>query len=92
MIEFTSPPISTTISQYMRLVQLWKACSTCVGFCIGLGDAFFSDGGVNHVDNTILPTIISHAAEGISPRVLPSYAILLWFAQQVRESNKTDPT
>ena len=82
MVEFQNPPIGMSISQYMELVRLWKACSSCVGFCIALGKKFF-DTGVKEVDETILPAFSASTGSGISPRVIPAYAILYWFAVQV---------
>lgn len=82
MIEFANPPVGMTIAEYMQLVELWTACSTCIGFCISLGKRFFNE-GVEEVDSNILPSIASSASEEISPRVIPSYAILFWFALQV---------
>lgn len=86
MIEFINPPLGMPISQYMELVKLWKACSSCAGFCIYLGKFFF-DHGVKIVDEVILPEFTASAPEGISPRVVPSYAMLYWFALQVGMTN-----
>ena len=82
MIEFKEPPIPMTTVKHMELVELWEKCSSCVGFCIGLGEEFFSV-GVHEVDEVLTPLLTSRAASGISPRVIPSYAILLWFTQKV---------
>ena len=82
MIEFLNPPVGMSVSQYMEIVRLWKACSSCIGFCINLGELFFSE-GVKNVDETILPLFTTCVAKTISPRVLPSYAILYWFSLQV---------
>ena len=82
MIEFQEPPVQMGLSTFMDLGELWRACSACVGFCIALGAKFF-DSGVKDVDDVILPDISSRAADGISPRVFPGYAILFWFAKKV---------
>ena len=47
-----------------------------------LGDRFFN-AGVHEVDDTIVPFLKLRADSGISPRVIPAYAILLRFAKQV---------
>ena len=60
----------------MELVKLWDQCSSCVGFCISLGEKFFSI-GYKEIDDE------SKADGSISPRVIPSYAILFWFVEQV---------
>ena len=72
-----------TTVQHMELVELWEKSSSCVGFCIGLGDQFFSC-GVHEVDEVLTPWLTSRADSGISPRVIPLYATLLWFTQKVR--------
>ena len=82
MIEFSTPPVATTLGQYRELGKLWEVCSSCAGFCISLGNSFFSE-GIEEVDNDILPRMTASASEDISPRVIPSYAILFWFALQV---------
>ena len=71
-----------TVSQHIRLVELWEKCSSCAGFCIELGERFFHE-AITEVNDTIIPLLQSKADRSISPRVIPSYAILLWFAQQV---------
>jgi len=71
-----------TVSQCIRLVELWEKCSSYAGFCIELGEKFFHE-GITEVDDTIIPLLQSKADRSISPRVIPPYAILLWFAQQV---------
>ena len=76
MIEFSEPPICLSLSDYMKLVELWKKAGSCAAFCIRLGHLFFTE-GVNKVDNTIIP-LLSNIKDSntLSPRVLPSYSIL----------------
>ena len=62
--------------------SLWQACGSCAGFCISHGNKFFSE-GIEEVDNDILPCMAASASEDISPRVIPSYVVLFWFALQV---------
>ncbi len=84
MIEFSEPPVQLTLSDYMKLVDLWKTAGSCAGFCIRLGKLFFTE-GVLEVDNEILP-LLSNSIDNsntLSPRVLPSYSILYWFAKKV---------
>ena len=71
-----------TTMEHIRLVELWEKCSPCARFCIGLGERFFNE-GVAEVDGTLIPILQSKADKGISPGVIPSYARLYWFAQQV---------
>ena len=68
MIEFQEPPLQMGLSTFMDLVKFWKACSSCMGLCIALGEKFFNS-DVKDVDDIILPNISSRAAAGISPRV-----------------------
>ena len=83
MVEFSEPPLDIGICNYMKLAELWKSCSGCIGFCIELGSRFFNSGYIE-VDDEILKQLSSKAPHGISPRVLPGYAILFWFAREVR--------
>ena len=82
MIEFISPPLSLTITEYMELVELWEKISSCAGFAISLGEKFFSE-GVKMVDDEIMPNLTNLAGSGVIPRVLPLYSILYWFCLQV---------
>ena len=54
MIPFSSPAVNMKMVDYMHLAELWKKCSSCVGFCCGLGKKFF-DEGIDEVDNVITP-------------------------------------
>ncbi len=84
MIEFSEPPICLSLSDYMKLVELWKKAGSCTAFCIRLGHSFFSD-GVAEVDDTILPLLhtMVKGSNILSPRVLPAYSILYWFSLKV---------
>ena len=83
MIEFSESPIRLSLSDYMKLVELWKKAGSCASFSIRLRNLFFTE-GVNEVDNTIIP-LLSNIKDSntLSPRVLPSYSILYWFALKV---------
>lgn len=85
MIEFSSPSIGLNLSAYAELAELWEACSPCAGFCVALGEKFFSS-GYREVDTNILPALEAKASSGVLPRVLPSYSILYWFSLEVRYS------
>ena len=82
MIEFHSPALSLSLTGYMELAELWEQCSSCAGFAVSLGERFFSH-GIREVDTEILPKFSAEAANGVIPRVLPSYSILFWFSRQV---------
>ena len=82
MIEFSKPGLSFSLSNYIELAELWENCSSCVGFCVSLGETFFST-GIKEIDDTIRPLFSELAAPEVLPRVIPSYAILYWFSLQV---------
>ena len=82
MIEFSLPAISFTLNDYMELVELWESCGSCIGFCVSLGEKFFS-AGIQEIDDDILPRISGQAGPGVVSRVLPSYSILYWYSTQV---------
>lgn len=68
----------------MNIVKLQKQAGSCVGFFIGLGKVFFSE-GVSSVDTDLVPLLAEKAgSSGVNPRVMPRYAILLWFCLEVR--------
>lgn len=84
MIHFRGPaPKQLSLSNYMEIVNIQKRAGNCVGFFIRLGEEFFKS-GVSEVDNDILPTSINKAGSNVNPRVIPSYAMLLWFTSKVR--------
>ena len=88
MIEFYPPSLSFTLSDYMELTDLWESCSSCVGFCISLGDQLFSS-GIEEIDNLIRPTLLAKAGSEVISRVIPSYSILYWYCSRV--SNYMQP-
>ena len=54
-----------------------------MGFCVSLGEKFFLE-GIGEVDTTIAPMLKEHLGPAVYPRIIPSYAILYWFASKVR--------
>lgn len=87
MIKFMDPPIAVGLTTYAELVELLPSCSSAVGFCISVGSKFFRE-GMSDIDNTILPLLKSNSNVSVSPRVLSSYSILVWFTEQVGSHNK----
>jgi len=53
MIRFDGPSLSFTLSYYMEIVYQWESCSSAPGFCVSLGERFFSQ-GIKEIDSTIL--------------------------------------
>ena len=82
MIPFNFPQLSMSLSEYMSIVALQRKAGTCIGFCIGLGKEFFAT-GVSEIDNYLLPMLAEKAGGSVNPRVMPSYAMLLWFTLKV---------
>ena len=83
LIEFSDPPVSLSLKDYMNLVDLWKKAGSCAAFCIRLGNTFFSE-GITQVDDEITPLLLDSIEKNtLSPRVLPAYSILYWFALKV---------
>ena len=82
MIKYALPELSMQLSQYMELVQLWDKATSCAGFSVAVGAQFFST-GIANVDQDIVPFLNRNLNGRVTPRVLPSYAILYWFSLQV---------
>ena len=66
----------------MELVDLQDKAGSCAGFCISLGEEFFST-GVSEVDQDLLPVLMKQAGGAVNSRVIPSDATLLWFTLKV---------
>lgn len=71
-----------SLSEYMEIVELQRKAGGCIAFLIGLGGKFFSS-GVSEVDSSLIPAIRNQAPSSVTTRVIPSYAILLWFTLEV---------
>ena len=83
MIPFSSPAVNMKMVDYMHLAELWKECSSCVGFCCGLGMTFFEE-GVTEVDNKITPELEKRISMPVNYRVLQANSTLFWFSQKVK--------
>lgn len=70
------------VSEYMEIIEAQQKASSAVGICIKLGQQFFSI-GVREIDQDILPSLRERAGMRVMARVLPSYAIMLWFSIKV---------
>ena len=82
LIEFATPCIDITMSNYAQLSHLLKKSSSSIGELIGLGMKFL-EVGTTELDNSILPNLRRLVDASVVPRVLPSYGILLWFTKEV---------
>lgn len=80
MIPFKLPQLNLTLNDYMEIVDSQNMLSSSVGYIIGLGKEFFAE-GTTEVDNKLIPMLTEDCI--VNPRVVPSYAMLLWFAIKV---------
>lgn len=71
-----------TVGGFIDLADDWDKSSSAASWCVNIGCKFFSD-GVNDVDLSIRPNILSLASQRIPNRVITSYSILYWFALEV---------
>lgn len=82
MIEFSLPQLDPSVTDYACLPVLMDDSVKSIGFLIGLGKKFV-DEGISSIDEVLAPRLKAMLPKGIWPRVIPGYAILLWFAYQV---------
>ena len=82
MIEFSNPQLSVLLRDYTRLPELMKDATSSIGFSISLGEKFLQE-GINNIDESIFPRLKEMLPKGVWPRVVPGYATLLWFTEQV---------
>ena len=81
-MNFSQPPLDIPMQQYLSLSESLKHLSSVCSAVISLGSKFFAE-GVKEADERILPRLRQQIGDGTSPRILPSYAILLWFTEEV---------
>ena len=70
------------MTDYVHVTDLIKRCASAIGSIIALGKKFI-DRGIGELDSYILPKLRSMLTSSVVPRVLPSYAILMWFTLEV---------
>ena len=70
------------MADYTQLPELMKKASSCIGFAISLGEKFVKE-GIQDINKNIFPRLKAMLPEGVWPRVVPGYATLLWFTEQV---------
>lgn len=68
--------------EYTTLPLLLKEGTRAMGTVIGLGKKFVLS-GIKEMDEKLLPQLRSIVGQDTMPRVLPSYAMLLWFTIEV---------
>ena len=88
MIEFAAPQLGVSMSEYTKLPQLITEATAAIGFSISLGHKFIHE-GISEIDDHIFPKLKEMLPEGVWPRVVPGYATLLWFTEQVKCLSKT---
>ena len=70
------------MKSYSQLPNLLVQASSGVGLFISLGEAFIST-GIGEMDNIILLKLRGLLRVSVIPRVLPSYALFMWFTLEV---------
>lgn len=70
------------MTDYAKLPNLIENSSRSVGHFITLGHKFL-EVGIKEMDDVILLRLRSDLKSSAIPRVLPSYAILIWFTLEV---------
>lgn len=71
LVEFSSPALDFSMTEYAALPELMEESSSAVGFIISLGVKFLEE-GISEMDNKLLPELRSLLAGQVLPRVLPS--------------------
>ena len=82
LIEFPPPCLDISMTSYAQLPDLIARSGSAVGSIIGLGKKFF-EVGIGEVDSFVLLKVRGLLNSSIVPRVLPSYAVLIWFTLKV---------
>ena len=67
---------------FVRLNLLMPDASDSIGCLIALGPRFYNE-GMAQINERILPHLEAVWSPNILPRVLPGYATLLWFTEEV---------
>ena len=83
LIEFGHPCLDLSMVEYAGLPPLLKRVSGAVGHIIRLGKRFVEQ-GIDEMEGVIKPELINLLGHQAIPRVIPSYAILMWFTFEVR--------
>ena len=82
LVEFKYPHIQCDIEHYAMTTEIMKQASSGVGAIISLGKAF-TERGIKEINQELIPVVKKALGDDILPRVVPSYAMLLWFTLQV---------
>ena len=82
MIEFSLPQLDPSVTEYTNLPALMENSVKSIGFLISLGKRFVTS-GITEIDEVLTPRLKMMLPKGIWPRIVPGYALLLWFAYQV---------
>ena len=70
------------MSKCSELPDLLEKSTSAIGAMIGLGKKFV-ESGIREMDSSVLPELCTLVGKQAIPRVLPSYAILIWFTMEV---------
>ena len=82
LLYFHSKPVQNSVVGFAQLHQLMPAASGAIGKIIALGQRFFAE-GMAELDSVILPQLHNQLPPAVLPWVVPAYATLIWFTQEV---------
>lgn len=83
LIEFSNPPLDVSVTDFEHLPELLKQSSSAIGAVISLRKRFL-ESGISEIGNILQPEVRKLLGGMAIPRVIVSYASLLWFTMQVR--------
>ncbi len=83
LINFSLPEIGAGVSSrdWKELMCCWEKTSSVVGHIIALENVLVDEGFVE-IESKFIPRV-EKALIGALPRVVPGYALLLWFTSKV---------
>ena len=83
LIIFSLPEIGTTISNkyWKELMGYWEKTSLVIGYLISL-EKMLKDKGFSEIEDKLVARV-EQLLPGVIPRVIPGYAMLLWFTSKV---------
>lgn len=89
LIEFFQPHLDASIEEYALLPALMRRGSAAVGAVLRLGKLFI-ESGIADINQYFVPVVKNALGGDALPRVVPSYALLLWFTLQVSVTSQVE--
>ena len=81
LIEFLQPHLDVSIEDYAELPAIMEKASSAVGLLVQCGKNFLEN-GIHVIQNDYVPIVKEALGGHALPRVVPSYAMLLWFTTE----------